>query len=205
MPAGPFSIVLPLGISFFTFHQIGYQIDRWRGQAQRTISSTTRCSSRSFPSSSPGRSRASPNCCRSCATWPGRAPQFLIGLTWFSIGLFKKVVFADTFALYATPVFAAAANGTPLDPAAAWLGALAYTFQLYFDFSGYSDMAIGLARMFGIRLPLNFNAPYRARSITEFWRRWHITLGRFLRDYLFHPLANAQLSATIGSCNTSPP
>jgi hypothetical protein len=111
-----------------------------------------------------------------------------VGATIFSIGLFKKTVLADGVAAYATPVFDAAANGERLDLFLAWGGALAYTFQLYFDFSGYSDMAIGGARMFGIVLPLNFHSPYKATNIIEFWRRWHMTLSRFLRDYLYIPL-----------------
>ena len=108
-----------------------------------------------------------------------------IGLTIFFMGLCKKTLFADGIAPYANPVFAAAAGGEPLDLFAAWGGTLAYTFQLYFDFSGYSDMAIGAARCFGIRFPMNFNSPYKATSIVEFWRRWHMTLSRFLRDYLY--------------------
>jgi alginate O-acetyltransferase complex protein AlgI len=108
-----------------------------------------------------------------------------VGLTIFSIGLVKKSLLADGIAPYATPVFGAAAAGEPLTLFVAWGGALAYTFQLYFDFSGYSDMAIGAARCFGVRFPMNFFSPYRATSIIEFWRRWHITLSRFLRDYLY--------------------
>jgi D-alanyl-lipoteichoic acid acyltransferase DltB (MBOAT superfamily) len=106
----------------------------------------------------------------------------------FMLGLFKKVVLADNIAIYATPVFEAADSGVILTFFEAWGGGLAYTFQLYFDFSGYSDMAIGVARMFGIILPLNFYSPYKANSITEFWRRWHITLSRFLRDFLYIPM-----------------
>jgi D-alanyl-lipoteichoic acid acyltransferase DltB (MBOAT superfamily) len=104
------------------------------------------------------------------------------------IGLFKKVVIADGVARYATPVFDAAAQGAAITTWDAWTAALAYTYQLYFDFSGYSDMAIGLALMFGIQLPFNFNSPYKAASIIDFWRRWHITLSTFLRDYLYIPL-----------------
>ena len=111
-----------------------------------------------------------------------------IGLAIFLLGLFKKVVLADGVAAYATPVFAAADSGELITFFEAWAGALAYTFQLYFDFSGYSDMAIGIARMFNIHLPLNFNSPYKAVNIIEFWRRWHMTLSRFLRDYLYFPL-----------------
>ncbi len=111
-----------------------------------------------------------------------------MGVDIFLIGLFKKVVLADGIAVYVQPVFDAAAAGDPLTMAQAWGGALAFTFQLYFDFSGYSDMAMGLAAMFGLRLPVNFNSPYKATSIIDFWRRWHMTLSAFLRDYLYIPL-----------------
>ncbi len=109
-----------------------------------------------------------------------------VGLTIFVIGLYKKIIFADGIAVYADSVFAAALQNPTFFEA--WGGTLAYTFQIYFDFSGYSDMAIGLARIFGIRLPLNFHSPYKAVNIVEFWRRWHMTLSRFLRDYLYFPL-----------------
>jgi len=114
--------------------------------------------------------------------------KFAIGISAFVIGLAKKVLIADEAARYATPVFSAAQAGSPLSFLEAWGGCLAYTFQLYFDFSGYSDMAIGLALMFGITLPLNFFSPYKAQSIIEFWRRWHMTLSRFLRECLYIPL-----------------
>lgn len=115
-----------------------------------------------------------------------------IGVTLFSIGLFKKTFLADGIAPYASPVFEAAASGQEIDLVAGWLGALAYTFQLYFDFSAYSDMAIGSARCFGIRFPKNFFSPYESLSIIEFWRRWHMTLSRFLRDYLYFPLGGSR-------------
>ena len=190
------ALVLPLGISFYTFQQIGYQIDRWRGKASKhdfidymlfvtffpqLIAGPIVRLSEFLPQLRGLAQRLSTN-------------NILIGLTIFSIGLFKKVIFADTFALYATPVFDIAAKGTVLDGQTAWLGVLAYTFQIYFDFSGYSDMAIGLGRMLGINLPLNFNAPYRSTSITDFWRRWHITLGRFLRDYLYFPIGGSHVA-----------
>ena len=111
-----------------------------------------------------------------------------VGLSLFTLGLFKKIVLADQFALYATPVFDAAGQGEVISLLEAWAGTLAYTLQLYFDFSGYSDMAVGLARMFGIRLPINFFSPYKADSIIDFWRRWHMTLSRFLRDYVYIPV-----------------
>ena len=110
---------------------------------------------------------------------------FAVGIAYFAIGLVKKCLVADGFAPDATAVFNAAAQGHTLGALDAWKGAIAYTLQLYFDFSGYVDMAIGLSAMFGIRLPLNFNSPYKAASIVEFWRRWHMTLSRFLRDYLY--------------------
>jgi D-alanyl-lipoteichoic acid acyltransferase DltB (MBOAT superfamily) len=118
--------------------------------------------------------------------------NFAVGLTIFAIGLFKKVVLADGIAEFATPTFDAAAHGATLSFLAAWGGALSYTFQLYFDFSGYSDMAVGLARLFGIVFPANFNSPYKAASIIDFWRRWHMTLSRFLRDYLYIPLGGGR-------------
>ena len=120
------------------------------------------------------------------------AENFAVGLTIFAVGLFKKVVLADGVGEFATPVFDAAKNGATLTFLAAWGGVLSYTFQLYFDFSGYSDMAIGLARLFGIVFPANFNSPYKAASIIDFWRRWHMTLSRFLRDYLYVPLGGGR-------------
>jgi D-alanyl-lipoteichoic acid acyltransferase DltB (MBOAT superfamily) len=117
-----------------------------------------------------------------------RSSQLAAGITIFTIGLFKKVVIADRIALHATPVFDAALAGADIGLVEAWGGALAYTLQLYFDFSGYSDMAIGLVRMIGVRLPDNFNSPYKAVNIIEFWRRWHMTLSRFLREYVYFSL-----------------
>jgi hypothetical protein len=110
------------------------------------------------------------------------------GIAFILCGLFKKVVIADTMASYATPAFHLAAQGQPISFFDGWGAALAFTFQIYFDFSGYSDIAIGLSRLFGIRLPFNFNSPYKSDSVIEFWRRWHMTLSRFLRDYLYVPL-----------------
>jgi D-alanyl-lipoteichoic acid acyltransferase DltB (MBOAT superfamily) len=115
------------------------------------------------------------------------------GLAIFAAGLFKKVVIADNLAQFVTPVFAHLDAGGGVTTPWAWLSTLAYTLQIYFDFSGYSDMAVGLALLFGIRLPVNFRSPYKAASIIEFWRRWHITLSRFLRDYLYIPLGGNRL------------
>jgi D-alanyl-lipoteichoic acid acyltransferase DltB (MBOAT superfamily) len=111
-----------------------------------------------------------------------------VAICLFSIGLFKKVVIADRVGDFANPVFAAPLTGEPVTLLAGWIGALAYTFQIYFDFSGYSDMALGIARIFGVVLPMNFNSPLKATSIVEFWSRWHITLTRFLTAYIYTPL-----------------
>ena len=111
-----------------------------------------------------------------------------VGTAIFAIGLFKKTVLADGIAPHVGTPFAAAARGDALHLLQAWGAVLAYTLQLYFDFSGYSDMAIGVSRLFGVKLPLNFDSPYKARNISDFWRRWHMTLSRFLRDYLYVPL-----------------
>jgi alginate O-acetyltransferase complex protein AlgI len=115
------------------------------------------------------------------------------GLAIFAAGLFKKVVIADNLAQFVSPVFAHLDAGGGVTTSWAWLATLAYTLQIYFDFSGYSDMAVGLALLFGIRLPVNFRSPYKAASIIDFWRRWHITLSRFLRDYLYIPLGGNRL------------
>lgn len=115
-----------------------------------------------------------------------------VGLSIFVLGLAKKVLIADSLADFSTPIFSAVAAGGQTMLFEAWLGALAYTLQLYFDFSAYSDMAIGLSLMFNVRLPMNFNSPYKATSIIDFWRRWHMTLSRFLRDYLYIPLGGSR-------------
>jgi len=108
-----------------------------------------------------------------------------VGLSIFILGLAKKVLIADNLGEYATPIFSAADSGATIMFFEAWIGVLAYTLQLYFDFSGYCDMAIGLSLMLNVRLPMNFNSPYKSTSIIDFWRRWHMTLSTFLRDYLY--------------------
>ena len=115
-----------------------------------------------------------------------------VGLTIFFIGLFKKVILGDTIAVHANMAFSAAAVGAPATFLEAWGAVMAFNFQIYFDFSGYSDMAIGLARIFGIRLPINFDSPYKAVNFIDFWRRWHITLTSFIRDYLYFPLGGSR-------------
>jgi D-alanyl-lipoteichoic acid acyltransferase DltB (MBOAT superfamily) len=185
------SIALPLAISFFTFQQITYLVDIYRGEVKNGKFSDYCLFVTFFPQLIAG----------PIVHHREMMPQFLdrsnstldygnvaTGLSLFAMGLFKKVVIADGVAEYANPVFALAHEGFAVTFLDAWLGAFAFTFQIYFDFSGYSDMALGLARMFNIRLPVNFDSPYQARSITDFWRRWHMTLTRFLRDYIYIPL-----------------
>ncbi len=181
------AIILPLGISFFTFEQIGYLIDIRRGHLYRADLLRYSVFVSFFPRLVAGPilrySEIGPQL--DFAERRGtRTHDVAVGLTIFAFGLFKKVVLADGIAPFASAAFASASTG-PLDLIQSWGGVLAYTFQLYFDFSGYSDMAIGAARCFGIVFPMNFNSPYKSASIVEFWRRWHITLSRFLRDYLY--------------------
>jgi D-alanyl-lipoteichoic acid acyltransferase DltB (MBOAT superfamily) len=189
------TIVLPLGISFFTFQQIAYLVDVMRGaKIERDIVSYTLFVS-FFPHLIAGplvhHAEMIPQFKRART---GRSAVLAArGLAMFAAGLFKKVVIADNLAQFVTPVFAHLDAGGGVSTQWAWLSTLAYTLQIYFDFSGYSDMALGLALMFGIRLPVNFRSPYKATSIIEFWRRWHITLSRFLRDYLYIPLGGNRL------------
>lgn len=181
-------IVLPLGISFFTFEQIGYLVDLWRGSSYRADLLRYAVFVSFFPRLVAGLilrfSEIGPQITE--ANQSRRSLQdVVVGLTIFFIGLAKKTVLADGIGTYVGPIFSAAASGKSVDFFFAWAGALAYTCQLYFDFSGYSDMAIGAARCFSIRFPMNFNSPYKSQNIIEFWRRWHISLSRFLRDYLY--------------------
>lgn len=188
-------LLLPLAISFFTFQQIAYLVDTYRsGRAEYRFDryllfvaffpqliagpivhhkdvnyQFSRISITSVPTS-----------------------QISTGIFLFTIGLAKKVLIADQLAVYATPVFSAADTGSTPTFLEAWGGLLAYSFQLYFDFSGYADMAVGLAKIFGIDLPINFNSPYKSKNIIDFWRRWHITLSSFLRDYLYIPLGGSK-------------
>jgi len=189
-------ITLPIGISFFTFTQIAYLVDLSRCICGRYDIWRYVLFVSFFPHLLAGpilhHREMMPQFARRLGAGAYER-HIAIGLLIFSMGLFKKVCLADTIAPYANAAFNAAEHGQPLSPVAAWWGALAYTFQLYFDFSGYSDMAIGSARLFGIKLPLNFNAPYSATCIIDFWRRWHMTLSRFLRDYLYFSLGGNRL------------
>ena len=186
-----FDLVLPLAISFFTFQQIAYLIDVQKGSNRNYTFGQYALFVAFFPQLIAGpivhAKEMLPQFSRTM-TAGLRASNLAVGLTIFGLGLFKKVVIADNIAPYSDALFDAAALGANITFIEAWGGVLAYTLQIYFDFSGYSDMAVGLGRCFGIRLPINFLAPYRATSIIEFWRRWHITLSRFLRDYIYIPL-----------------
>jgi alginate O-acetyltransferase complex protein AlgI len=182
-------IVLPLGISFFTFQKITFLVDSYRGKIEHLNLLDFSLFVSFFPQFIAGpivhHSEVLPQF-NKAGSITGR--NIALGVTIFTMGLAKKVLLADTAALYATPQFSAVVAGAVLSFLEAWSAALAYTMQLYFDFSGYSDMAIGAALLFGIRLPVNFNSPYKAVNIIDFWRRWHITLSRFLRDYLYIPM-----------------
>jgi alginate O-acetyltransferase complex protein AlgI len=184
-------IILPLGISFFTFTQIAFLVDSYQGKVKETDFIHYTLFVTYFPHLIAGpvlhHKEMMPQFAlsRHCRIHP---ENVAVGLTIFILGLSKKVLIADSLAEFATPIFNAAGSGGQPLLIEAWLGALGYTFQLYFDFSGYSDMAIGLSLLFNVRLPVNFNSPYQAASIIEFWRRWHMTLSRFLRDYLYIPL-----------------
>jgi D-alanyl-lipoteichoic acid acyltransferase DltB (MBOAT superfamily) len=190
-------IILPLGISFFTFTQIAFLADVYFGKAREYNFIHYGLFVTYFPHLIAGpvlhHAEMMPQFERA-ATYRFSFENTAVGLTIFAIGLFKKVMLADPMGAYARPVFDAATAGIPLTALEAWGGALAYTFQLYFDFSGYSDMAIGLSRLFGVALPLNFHSPYKAVNIIDFWRRWHMTLSRFLRDYLYVPLGGNRKS-----------
>ena len=194
-------VLLPLGISFYTFQKIAYLVDVARGEVRNRNFVHYSLFVLFFPQLIAG----------PIVHFRELAPQFLrrglgrfamsnivVGVVLFGTGLFKKTVIADTAAQFATPVFDSAEAGAIIQVGDAWMAALSYAIQVYFDFSGYSDMAIGLARMFGIRLPLNFHSPYRASSIIDYWRRWHMTLQRFVVDYMFQPLSVSLARAAGG-------
>ncbi len=184
-------IILPLGISFFTFTQIAFLVDTYQGKVKEYNFIHYTLFVTYFPHLIAGpvlHHREMMPQFAHASTYRFSHENMAVGLTIFFIGLFKKVVLADGIAKYVGPVFDAPASGMQLTFIEAWGGALCYALQLYFDFSGYSDMAIGLSRMFGVVLPLNFHSPYKSVNIIEFWRRWHMTLSRFLRDYLYIPL-----------------
>ena len=187
------NLALPLAISFFTFQQIAYLVDSYKGETSEYDFLNYSLFVTFFPQLIAG----------PIVHHKEMMPQFAsrwnlvknykniaLGLFIFSLGLFKKVVIADKFAVWAANGFDKAETLTLLE---GWVTSLSYTFQLYFDFSGYTDMAIGVALLFNIKLPINFNSPYKAKDIQDFWRRWHITLSRFLRDYIYIPLGGSRV------------
>ncbi|MDP1825792.1 MAG: MBOAT family protein [Archangium sp.] len=183
-------IVLPLGISFFTFEQIAYVVDSSKGKA-RPYGFLEYCVFVTFfPHLIAGPIIQHDELLSQMdeRIRTPRADNLALGFSMLAIGLFKKVALADTVAVHVAQVYDVPASAPVPTLAAAWLATVAYSIQLYFDFSGYSDMAIGLARMFNLKLPANFDSPYRAHNIIDFWRRWHLTLSRFLRNYLYIPL-----------------
>jgi hypothetical protein len=193
VPVGPFAIALPLGISFFTFHHIMYLVDLRRGKAPEYPLDRYALYIAFFPQAIAG----------PLARWhevmhqfgrqvyaPGWQRQFALGVTFIVLGLIQKTMLGDPIGRIVDPIYAQAKLGVVPD-GQAWL-ALGFIFQILFDFAGYSDIAIGLALLFGVQLPYNFNAPFRSTNMQDLWQRWHMTLMTFLRDYLFHPLANAR-------------
>jgi len=191
-------IVLPLGISFFTFTQIAYLVDVYQEKVREYHFIHYLLFVTWFPHLIAGpvlhHQQMMPQFADDQSYKPN-LESIKIGLCFFSLGLFKKVVLADEFAVFANPLFGANHINHPM-LISSWIGAIAYTLQLYFDFSAYSDMAIGLSRVFNIRLPINFDSPYKASNIIDFWRRWHITLSQFLRDYLYYPLGGNKKGIT---------
>lgn len=184
-------IILPLAISFFTFQQIAYLSDAHDGAVVEHDFLNYSLFITFFPHLIAGpitHHREMLEQFRQPDNFRPKLDNLALGATLFLLGLFKKVVFADPLGENASPVFAAAASGVHSSMAEAWMGALSYTLQIYFDFSGYTDMAIGLGLLFGISLPPNFDSPYKARNVIEFWSRWHMTLTRFLTAYVYNPV-----------------
>jgi len=184
-------IILPLGISFFTFTQIAFLVDTHRGKAKEYNFVHYLLFVTYFPHLIAGpilhHAQMMPQFALK-QTYVLNWKNVAVGITYFVLGLAKKVLLADMFSGTASTIFQAASQGVGPMFFEAWIGALFYTLQLYFDFSGYCDMAIGMSYILNVRLPLNFNSPYKAKNIIDFWRRWHMTLSAFLRDYLYIPL-----------------
>lgn len=186
-PIGWMKVALPIGISFFTFQSITYTIDVYRGTTPPSQKLTDYVLYiMMFPQLIAGPIVNYNSVAAQLVSRTSTMEDRALGFYRFVIGLAKKVLIANTMALYADQVFGM--NYGDLATGTAWIGILAYTFQIYFDFSGYSDMAIGLGKMMGFRFPENFNDPYTSRSVTEFWKRWHMTLGNFIMNYLYIPL-----------------
>lgn len=190
--APQFGFALPLGISFFTFHHIMYLADLRAGRAPAFGLVKYALYISFFPQVLAGPlvrwSEIMHQFDERPDTRPDAAERFGRGLVLLAVGLVKKVFLGDPLATYVNPIFQAAEQGKAIGFGEAWQATLGFTFQIYFDFSGYTDMALGIALMFGLVLPQNFDVPYRATSLQDFWRRWHMTLSRFLRDYLYIPM-----------------
>lgn len=188
-------IVLPLALSFFTFQKIAYLIDVYRGEVTVRKLGDFLLFVTFFPQLITGPIVHYRDIVPQIGLTPAKGPRaedIALGLTLFSVGLFKKVLLADGIGVQVNALYQLAGKGEALDLFQSWTMALSYTLQLYFDFSGYSDMATGLARLFGIRLPQNFDSPLKSANMLEFWRRWHMTLSRFLRDYVYFPLGGGR-------------
>ena len=191
-PLGVIDVVLPVGISFYTFQSMSYSIDLYRGRArpaQRFVDFAAYVAL--FPQLIAGPIIRYHELADQIRSRPQSGELIAQGLMFFAIGFAKKLLIANNVGHIADAAFSADAPVWHV----AWTGITAYAFQIYFDFSGYSDMAIGLGAMFGFRFSRNFNAPYQAESITDFWKRWHISLSSWLRDYLYVPLGGNRLGA----------
>lgn len=188
-------LLLPLGISYYTFTQIAYLIDVAKGSANKASAADYTIFVIWFPHLPAGpllsHKEMFPQFLRGAVQEP-LMHRCAVGLTLFSMGLFKKVCLSFPFHSMQGDFFVRAANGSPFSMVEAWVACMAFLFETYLDFSGYSEMAMGISRMFGIHLPVNFHAPFRSSSPAEFWTRWHITLGRFIHDYIYKPLTKSR-------------
>ena len=185
-------LIIPVGVSFFTFVQIGYLIEAYNGQVERPGFGRYVLFATFLPCVTAGPLVLQREMLEQMKERDEPAFDVLrlaTGITLFGIGLFKKVVLSDAIAPYGNAVFDGVAAGQSPDALIAWIGSLCYALQLYFDFSGYSDMALGIGCIFGLKLPLNFDSPFKATSISDFWRRWHMTMTRFFTTYIYTPLA----------------
>lgn len=193
-----YSIALPIGISFFTFQAMSYVLDvyRDRGEMQKNVLNVGLYVS-FFPQLIAGPIVRYETVAWEIANRRETISDFFDGFSRFIVGLGKKVLLANTFALLADKAFGICSSEGIISSQMAWLGAISYTMQIFFDFSGYSDMAIGLGKMFGFHFLENFNYPYISKSITEFWRRWHISLGTWFRDYVYFPLGGSRVKSKL--------
>ena len=193
-------IVLPVGISFYTFIQIGFLVDAHSGQAEQQSFTRYLTFATFFPCVTAGPLVLQREIFDQMKRRTDSALDFgriAAGVAMFSMGLFKKVILADSIAPYANTAFDGVAAGQSIDVFAAWAGAVAYSLQLYFDFSGYTDMAVGLGAIFGIMLPLNFNSPFKATSISDFWQRWHMSMTRFFTRFVYSPMAMSGMRTAV--------